>query len=95
MSSRGVQIAPLVLHTGVASLESHEPPYEEFYRVPLVTAERVNAARRGGHRVVAVGTTVVRALETVTDEDGGTHPGEGWTTAGRHAGSTAADRSAA
>jgi S-adenosylmethionine:tRNA ribosyltransferase-isomerase len=75
----GVQIAPLVLHTGVASLESHEPPYEEYYRVPLVTAERVNAARRGGHRVVAVGTTVVRALETVTDEDGGTHPGEGWT----------------
>jgi S-adenosylmethionine:tRNA ribosyltransferase-isomerase len=77
--SNGVQIAPLVLHTGVGSLESHEPPYEEYYRVPRVTAERVNAARRGGHRVVAVGTTVVRALETVTDEDGVTHPGDGWT----------------
>jgi S-adenosylmethionine:tRNA ribosyltransferase-isomerase len=75
----GVQIAPLVLHTGVASLEDHEPPYEEVYRVPSETAERVNAARRAGHRVVAVGTTVVRALETVTDEKGTTFPGAGWT----------------
>jgi S-adenosylmethionine:tRNA ribosyltransferase-isomerase len=77
--SRGVQIAPLLLHTGVASLEHHEPPYEEFYRVPRDTAERVTAARRRGHRIVAVGTTVVRALETVTDETGITVPGEGWT----------------
>jgi S-adenosylmethionine:tRNA ribosyltransferase-isomerase len=77
--SRGVQIAPLLLHTGVASLENHEPPFEEFYRVPRVTAERATAARRAGHRVVAVGTTVVRALETVTDESGTTFPGEGWT----------------
>jgi S-adenosylmethionine:tRNA ribosyltransferase-isomerase len=75
----GVQIAPLVLHTGVASLEDHEPPYEEFYRVSPQTAGRVNAARRNGHRIVAVGTTVVRALETVTDEDGTTTAGEGWT----------------
>jgi S-adenosylmethionine:tRNA ribosyltransferase-isomerase len=77
--ARGVQVAPLLLHTGVASLEEHEPPYEEFYRVPLETARRVNAARAAGKRVVAVGTTVVRALESVTDEEGGTHPGEGWT----------------
>jgi S-adenosylmethionine:tRNA ribosyltransferase-isomerase len=77
--ARGVQIAPLLLHTGVASLEEHEPPYEEYYRVPLETARRVNAARAAGKRFVAVGTTVVRALETVTDEEGGTHPGEGWT----------------
>ena len=75
----GIQIAPVVLHTGVASLEDHEPPYEEFYRVSAETAERVNAARRNGHRVVAVGTTVVRALETVTDEHGTTTAGEGWT----------------
>jgi S-adenosylmethionine:tRNA ribosyltransferase-isomerase len=77
--SRGVQIAPILLHTGVASQESHEPPYEECYRVPRLTADRVNATRHAGHRVVAVGTTVVRALETVTDETGTTHPGEGWT----------------
>ena len=77
--SSGVGVAPLVLHTGVASLESHEPPYEEWYRVPRHTAERVNAARRNGGRVIAVGTTVVRALETVTDETGTVHAGEGWT----------------
>jgi S-adenosylmethionine:tRNA ribosyltransferase-isomerase len=77
--SRGVQFAPLILHTGVASLEGDEPPYEEFYRVPSDTARLVNAARAAGRRVVAVGTTVVRALETVTDEHGITHPGEGWT----------------
>jgi len=77
--ANGVQFAPLVLHTGVASQEKHEPPYEEYYRVPRHTADRVNSTRRAGHRVIAVGTTVVRALETVTDERGDTHPGEGWT----------------
>lgn len=77
--SIGVQIAPLLLHTGVASLEDHEPPYEEYFRVPPETAERVDATRRAGHRVIAVGTTVVRALETVTDPRGTTSPGEGWT----------------
>ena len=71
-SRRGVEIAPLLLHTGVASLENHEPPYEEYYRVPRQTADRVNAARRAGNRVIAVGTTVVRALETVTDASGTT-----------------------
>jgi S-adenosylmethionine:tRNA ribosyltransferase-isomerase len=77
--SHGVQIAPILLHTGVASLEHHEPPYEEYYRVPGDTAERVNAARHSGRHVIAVGTTVVRALETVTNERGTTFPGEGWT----------------
>ena len=77
--SRGVHVAPLLLHTGVASLEEYEPPYEEFYRVPPETARLVNMARASGKRVVAVGTTVIRALETVTGEDGIVHPGEGWT----------------
>lgn len=75
----GVQIAPLILHTGVASLEDHEPPYEERYAVSSDTARLVNQARAAGRRVVAVGTTVVRALETVTTPDGTTHPGTGWT----------------
>ncbi|MEA4907035.1 MAG: S-adenosylmethionine:tRNA ribosyltransferase-isomerase [Anaerolineaceae bacterium] len=75
----GVQFAPLVLHTGVASLEAHEPPYEEYYRVPADTARAVHAARQAGKRVIAVGTTVVRALETVAAADGSVHPGEGWT----------------
>ena len=77
--SRGVQVAPLLLHTGVASLEDHEPPYEEYFRVPRDTAERINAARKARHRIIAVGTTVVRALETVTDDRATTFPGEGWT----------------
>ena len=75
----GVQVAPLILHTGVASPENHEPPYEEYYRVPSTTARTVNAAHEAGKRVIAVGTTSVRALETVTDEDSIVHPGEGWT----------------
>jgi S-adenosylmethionine:tRNA ribosyltransferase-isomerase len=77
--SNGIGIAPIVLHAGVASLERHEPPYEEWYRVPPQTAERVNATKRIGGRVIAVGTTVVRALETVTDEKGTTVAGQGWT----------------
>lgn len=77
--ARGVRIAPLLLHTGVASLEDHEPPYEEFYRVPEGTAGSVNAARAADGRVIAVGTTVVRALESATDSRGVTHPAEGWT----------------
>lgn len=77
--ARGVQIAPLILHTGVASPEEGEPPYEEVYRVPPTSARLVNTAHVTGKRVIAVGTTSVRALETVTDKDGVTHPGEGWT----------------
>jgi S-adenosylmethionine:tRNA ribosyltransferase-isomerase len=77
--ANGVSVVPLILHTGVASLEDDEPPYEEFYRVPAETAAAINAGRRAARRVVAVGTTVVRALETVTDRDGTTHPGKGWT----------------
>ncbi|CAN5752425.1 S-adenosylmethionine:tRNA ribosyltransferase-isomerase [soil metagenome] len=77
--ARGIEVAPLLLHAGVSSPEANEPPFEEFYRVTPRTAERINAARHAGGKVIAVGTTVVRALETVTDETGGVHPGEGWT----------------
>ena len=77
--NRGVIVVPLVLHTGVSSLEAHEPPQPEWYEVPAATARAVNSARQGGGRVVAVGTTVVRALETVADETGMAHPGRGWT----------------
>jgi S-adenosylmethionine:tRNA ribosyltransferase-isomerase len=77
--ARGVPVVPLVLHAGVSSPELHEPPAPERYRVPEVTARLVTATRAAGRRVVAVGTTVTRALETVTGEDGVTRPGEGWT----------------
>ena len=77
--AKGVGVAPLLLHTGVASLEASEPPYAEYFRVSSSTAHRVNDTRRRGGRVVAVGTTVVRALESVVDEHGQVHPGDGWT----------------
>jgi S-adenosylmethionine:tRNA ribosyltransferase-isomerase len=76
---KGVRIASLILHTGVSSLEAHEPPYPERYRVPEATALAVNKAHSLGAHVIAVGTTVVRALETVADEDGHVHSGHGWT----------------
>lgn len=77
--SRGVAIAPLVLHTGVSSPEKHEPPMPEWFRVPAATARLVNATRAAGHRVVAVGTTVVRALESAVDGHGAVSATQGWT----------------
>jgi S-adenosylmethionine:tRNA ribosyltransferase-isomerase len=77
--ARGVGVTPIVLHAGVGSLETGELPTPEPFRVPAATAARVNATRANGGRVVAVGTTVVRALETVADRGGVAHPGEGWT----------------
>jgi S-adenosylmethionine:tRNA ribosyltransferase-isomerase len=79
LEQSGVKIAPLLLHTGVASLEDGEPPYEEYYRVPVETAQAVNDAHAAGKRVIAVGTTCVRAIETVASPQGQVHPGEGWT----------------
>jgi S-adenosylmethionine:tRNA ribosyltransferase-isomerase len=79
LMARGVWFAPLVLHTGVSSLEEGEPPYEEYFRVPAATADLVTAARARGGRVIAVGTTAVRAIEAVTDAEGRAHAAEGWT----------------
>jgi S-adenosylmethionine:tRNA ribosyltransferase-isomerase len=77
--ARGVLVAPVTLHTGVSSLELDEAPYPERYRVPAATARQVNAVRSWGGRVIAVGTTVVRALETVAGPAGAVAPGEGVT----------------
>jgi S-adenosylmethionine:tRNA ribosyltransferase-isomerase len=77
--AHGVGLAPLLLHTGVSSLEADEEPYPEPFSVPADTARRVNEARAAGRRVIAVGTTVVRALESVVDSGGTVHPGGGWT----------------
>jgi len=79
LMARGVTIAPLVLHAGVSSPETHEPPTPERFNVPDVAARLVNGARAAGGRVIAVGTTVVRALETVASPDGTVQPGHGWT----------------
>ncbi|MGD0056059.1 MAG: S-adenosylmethionine:tRNA ribosyltransferase-isomerase, partial [Acidimicrobiales bacterium] len=77
--AKGVDVAPLTLHTGVASLEDGELPYPERARVPSFTAGRVNTARASGHRVIAVGTTVVRALESCTGPDATALAFDGWT----------------
>ena len=79
LMSRGVPAVPLSLHTGVSSPELHEPPYPERFAVPEVTARLVNSTHRAGRRVVAVGTTVTRALETATDDDHVTRAAAGWT----------------
>ncbi len=79
LRSKGVEIAPLILHTGISNLETREPPYKEYYRVSAETADLVNRAHAAGARIIAVGTTVVRALESVANPDGSVHPGEGWT----------------
>ena len=52
-----------MLHTGVSSPERGERPYPERFRVPAATAARGQPRPRGGRRIIAVGTTVVRALE--------------------------------
>jgi S-adenosylmethionine:tRNA ribosyltransferase-isomerase len=75
----GVQVAPLILHTGVSSPERDEEPYPERYEVPETTARLVNGVRGWGGSVIAVGTTVVRALETVADRSGRVARGAGWT----------------
>lgn len=76
--ARGVAIAPVTLHTGVSSQEAGETPQPERFAVPETTARLVNAVRAGGGRVVAVGTTVTRALESAYD-DGRVVARSGWT----------------
>ena len=75
----GMLITPVTLHTGVSSPERDEPPFLERYHVPAATARLVNAVHGWNGRVIAVGTTVVRALETVARADGTVTEGEGWT----------------
>ncbi|MEZ7129520.1 S-adenosylmethionine:tRNA ribosyltransferase-isomerase [Nonomuraea sp. AD125B] len=77
--ARGVGIAPITLHTGVASPEKDEPPYAERYEVPAATARLVELTRESGGQVVAAGTTVVRALESAVGADGRVRAASGWT----------------
>jgi S-adenosylmethionine:tRNA ribosyltransferase-isomerase len=77
--ARGVHLAPITLHTGVSSPERHEPPYPEQFEVPESTAVLIDAVRESEGRVIAVGTTVVRALETAAHDDRTVRPCDGWT----------------
>jgi S-adenosylmethionine:tRNA ribosyltransferase-isomerase len=79
LMARGVAVVPVVLHAGVSSPELHEPPAPERLRVPASTARLVAATRAAGGRVVAVGTTVVRALESAVGADGAPVARRGWT----------------
>jgi S-adenosylmethionine:tRNA ribosyltransferase-isomerase len=79
LMAAGVVVAPVVLHAGVSSPELHEPPSPETMRVPPATARLVEATRAGGGRVVAVGTTAARALESAVGPDGAVRPRAGWT----------------
>ncbi len=86
LAARGVLIAPLTLHCGVSSLEADEDPYPEPYDVPPATARLVNHVRAHGGRIIAAGTTVVRALETAVlahdglgRPDGRVTASAGWT----------------
>jgi S-adenosylmethionine:tRNA ribosyltransferase-isomerase len=75
----GVVIAPITLHTGVSSQDAGEPPQPERFAVPEATARLANMTRAWGGRVVAVGTTVTRALESAADERGVVRERRGWT----------------
>ncbi len=77
--ARGVLFAPLVLHAGVSSPERHEPPLPEYYEVPAATARVAAATRHWGGRVIAVGTTSVRALESAAGPAGRLAARKGWT----------------
>jgi S-adenosylmethionine:tRNA ribosyltransferase-isomerase len=75
----GITIAPITLHAGVSSAEAGEPPVAEPFDVPVTTARWVNLTHATGSRVIAVGTTTTRALESAATSDGVVHPANGWT----------------
>ena len=81
MRARGVEFETITHAAGISSTGDEELdrllPFDEPYRIPPATAEAVRRARTRGGRVVAVGTTVVRALEHAASKDGTVHPGEG------------------
>ncbi len=86
LQAKGVRIVRLVLHVGVGTfrpVETDDPAqhrmHSEWYSVSAGAAADLNAVRAAGGAIWAVGTTVTRTLETVTDEAGMVHAGEGWT----------------
>jgi S-adenosylmethionine:tRNA ribosyltransferase-isomerase len=67
---KGVALAPVILHTGISSLEENETPYPEYMEVDPVTAALINTAKSQGRRIIAVGTTAIRAIETAVNNEG-------------------------
>ena len=81
---KGVEIVPVLLHVGLGTFRpvkvedvSQHVMHSEYYEVTPEAAEKINAARAAGGRVVCIGTTSVRTLETVADDNGIVHPGMG------------------
>ena len=84
LKRRGIESAYIVLHTGLSSymddeLDRAHPASEEEYFVSATTAEKINRARKSGGRMIAVGTTAVRALESAVDESGHVRAQHGYT----------------
>jgi len=76
----GITVASVTLHTGVSSQDAGEAPQAEWFDVPVSTARLVARTRQAGGRVVAVGTTVTRALESAATPDGSVLATSGRTT---------------
>ncbi|HYZ68479.1 MAG TPA: S-adenosylmethionine:tRNA ribosyltransferase-isomerase [Mycobacterium sp.] len=77
--SAGIVIAPITLHAGVSSAEEGEPPTAEWFDLPAPTARLINVTRASEGRVIAVGTTATRAVESAADSSGTVHAATGWT----------------
>jgi len=86
LQTKGVEIVEILLHVGlgtfrpvkVEDIRDHHM-HSEYYRINLEAAEQINRAKREGRRVIAVGTTAARTLESVGDDQGRVSPGDGWT----------------
>ena len=83
---KGIDVVPVLLHVGLGTFRpvkeddvADHHMHSEYYEVTPEQAEAINAARARGGRIVCVGTTSVRTLETVSTPDGMVHPGSGWT----------------
>jgi S-adenosylmethionine:tRNA ribosyltransferase-isomerase len=77
--NKGITFAPVLLHTGVSSLEENEPPYPEYMEIDPLTAAVINNAKTQGRRIIAVGTTAVRAIESSVNDNGDVMPYRGST----------------
>lgn len=86
IAAAGVHVVYLTLHVGLGTFRPVEVEdiadhtmHAEYFHVPAAAANRLNAVRAAGGRVIPVGTTALRTLETVAAPDGRIQPGEGWT----------------
>ena len=86
IEEKGVQIARVTLHVGLGTfrpvkvdniLEHHM--HSEFYQIDEEAAEKINRAKESGHRVICVGTTSCRTIESAADKNGKLHATNGWT----------------